>query len=66
MVSSCLLCLGAESHGGYTFTSLAALTLLDDMKSIKRPESLLRWLTNRQMTVEGGFSGNQRTGLWES
>ena len=27
------------------------------MKAIKRPESLLRWLTSRQMSVEGGFSG---------
>jgi len=48
---------GAESHGGYTFTSLASLTLLNKMGSIKRPDALIRWLTARQMTVEGGFSG---------
>merc|ERR1711953_269883 len=48
---------GAESHGGYTFTSLAALTILNGLGDIRDSDSLIRWLCNRQMTVEGGFSG---------
>lgn len=43
-----------EAHGGYTFCALAGLTLLQKMHLINM-ETLLKWLANRQMTVEGGF-----------
>ena len=35
---------GAESHGGYTFTSLAALTLLGGLNQIKQKETLTRYI----------------------
>ncbi|XP_017778890.1 PREDICTED: protein farnesyltransferase subunit beta [Nicrophorus vespilloides] len=49
-------CPGLEAHGGYTFCAIAVLTIL------KRPKlcdlhSLLRWLVNKQMKLEGGFQG---------
>lgn len=47
---------GMEAHGGYTFCGLSALYLLNnqDMCDMK---ALLRWITNRQMSYEGGFQG---------
>nr|BAN21117.1 protein farnesyltransferase beta subunit [Riptortus pedestris] len=47
---------GMEAHGGYTFCGFAALHLLNshNMCDVK---ALLRWLTNRQMSFEGGFQG---------
>ncbi|CBY34104.1 unnamed protein product [Oikopleura dioica] len=48
---------GAESHGGFTFTSLAALALINKTSVIPNLLSLVRWLCNRQKSVEGGFDG---------
>lgn len=47
---------GMEAHGGYTFCGFAGLHLLNspDLCDVK---ALLRWLTNRQMSFEGGFQG---------
>ncbi|XP_003705898.1 farnesyl transferase beta subunit [Megachile rotundata] len=49
-------CPGMEAHGGYTFCALAALVLLGKTHfcSLK---SLLRWIVNKQMRLEGGFQG---------
>jgi len=48
---------GGESHGGFTYTSLAALTMFGGIGKIRDKDSLIRWLVNRQMSVEGGFNG---------
>ncbi|XP_065051616.1 protein farnesyltransferase subunit beta-like isoform X2 [Rhopilema esculentum] len=47
---------GLEAHGGYAFCGFAALALLgsENKANIK---SLLRWVANRQMRLEGGFQG---------
>lgn len=45
-----------EAHGGYTFCGIASLILLNKLDVID-VNKLLYWLTNRQMTREGGFSG---------
>lgn len=45
-----------EAHGGYTFCGLAALLLLGDEHKINI-DRLIEWLTNRQLTEEGGFNG---------
>ncbi|XP_031842772.1 farnesyl transferase beta subunit [Nomia melanderi] len=49
-------CPGMEAHGGYTYCGLAALVLLGktDFCHLK---SLLRWIVNKQMRMEGGFQG---------
>lgn len=47
---------GCEAHGGYTFCCVAALCLLNQLHRCDI-ESLLRWLTNKQLTLEGGFCG---------
>lgn len=47
---------GNEAHGGYTFCAVAALEALGQLHRARIPD-LLRWLCNRQMVVEGGFSG---------
>lgn len=49
-------CPGMEAHGGYAFCALAALVLLGKTHfcSLK---SLLRWIVNKQMRLEGGFQG---------
>lgn len=49
-------CPGMEAHGGYTFCAVAALILLNRIRLVDH-DSLLRWLANRQMAVEGGFQG---------
>ncbi|XP_076801762.1 protein farnesyltransferase subunit beta-like [Clavelina lepadiformis] len=49
-------CHGAEAHGGYTFCGYAALVILGHSKLIDS-DRLLRWVVNRQMTLEGGFQG---------
>ncbi|WPK24536.1 hypothetical protein PUMCH_001814 [Australozyma saopauloensis] len=46
-----------EAHGGYTFCALAALYLTPDGFRDINMESLLRWLSARQLSLEGGFSG---------
>ncbi len=45
-----------EAHGGYTFCGVASLILLNKLDVIDI-NKLLYWLTNRQMSKEGGFSG---------
>lgn len=47
---------GCEAHGGYAYCGLAALLLLGHPQLVHLP-SLGRWLANRQMSLEGGFSG---------
>jgi len=47
---------GNEAHGGYTYCGLAALRILNRTDVIDL-EALLRWATQRQMSVEGGFQG---------
>ena len=45
-----------EAHGGYSFCAIATLLMLDKLHEIDL-KSFLRWLVNRQCTVEGGFNG---------
>lgn len=47
---------GSEAHGGYTFCCVASLYLLNQLHRADI-NSLLRWLTNKQLSVEGGFCG---------
>ncbi|CAJ0937076.1 unnamed protein product, partial [Mesorhabditis belari] len=47
---------GTEAHGGYTFCAMGALTILGKAKLAEK-DSLLKWLSNRQMRFEGGFCG---------
>lgn len=47
---------GCEAHGGYTFCAIAALTILGQLQRCNL-KSLLRWSVNRQLPMEGGFSG---------
>lgn len=47
---------GCEAHGGYTFCGIATLTLLGQLQRCNM-KSLLRWSINRQLPMEGGFSG---------
>ena len=47
---------GMEAHGGYAFCGFAALVLLGK-GHLCDLENLLRWATNRQMSLEGGFQG---------
>jgi len=47
---------GNEAHGGYAYCGLAALQILKRTDAIDL-ESLLRWTTQRQMSLEGGFQG---------
>nr|CAB3246705.1 protein farnesyltransferase subunit beta [Phallusia mammillata] len=49
-------CPGAEAHGGYTFCGYAALVILDHYKLVDT-DRMLRWVTNKQMKMEGGFQG---------
>jgi protein farnesyltransferase subunit beta len=46
----------AEAHGGYTFCGIATLGLIKRLDAIHLPR-LLHWACQRQMSVEGGFSG---------
>lgn len=47
---------GCEAHGGYTFCAVAALVLLNGLDKCNF-KSLLRFVSNRQLPFEGGFSG---------
>lgn len=47
---------GMEAHGGYTFCGFASLVILDKVH-LCDIKSLLRWLVNKQMKLEGGFQG---------
>lgn len=46
----------SEAHGGYNFCGIATLLMLGKLDAINI-DSQLRWLTNRQMKIEGGFQG---------
>lgn len=46
----------AEAHGGYNFCGIASLILLNKLDSINMNKQI-KWLVNRQMTIEGGFNG---------
>ncbi|XBA47718.1 hypothetical protein SBP28_002197 [Candidozyma auris] len=48
---------GTEAHGGYTFCALASFFLLGRRDGDFDRSSLLRWLADRQLSLEGGFSG---------
>lgn len=47
---------GSEAHGGYTFCCIAGLSLINQINGIDM-DSLLRWITAKQLTPEGGFCG---------
>lgn len=47
---------GSEAHGGYTFCCVASLCLMNQLARADVP-ALLRWLTNKQLTDDGGFCG---------
>lgn len=47
---------GGEAHGGYSYCAIAALSLLGSLKKCNL-KSLRKWTANRQMKLEGGFSG---------
>ncbi|OAF68218.1 CAAX farnesyltransferase subunit beta [Intoshia linei] len=47
---------GGVAHGGYTFCSLASLTLLERAEKCNL-DNLIKWATFRQMYKEGGFQG---------
>ncbi len=47
---------GNEAHGGYTFCAVAAMVLLGELHRLDTVR-LQRWVLNRQMALEGGFSG---------
>lgn len=46
----------AEAHGGYTFCGLAAMIILGEAHKLDL-NRLAEWLSNRQLTEEGGFNG---------
>lgn len=50
---------GTEAHAGYTFCAIASLEMLDkiDDQLFINKQLLLRWITHRQMSIEGGFQG---------
>ena len=45
-----------EAHGGYNFCGIATLIMLKRLDIINMDKQL-RWLVNKQMTLEGGFQG---------
>lgn len=45
-----------EAHGGYTFCGLAALLLLDEADKLDL-DKCAEWLSQRQISEEGGFNG---------
>lgn len=47
---------GGEAHGGYSFCAIAALSLLGSLHKCNL-KSVRKWTANRQMNLEGGFSG---------
>jgi protein farnesyltransferase subunit beta len=47
---------GMEAHGGYAFCGFASLVLLGKAH-LCNVKNLLRWATNKQMSLEGGFQG---------
>ncbi|XP_020292918.1 protein farnesyltransferase subunit beta isoform X1 [Pseudomyrmex gracilis] len=47
---------GMEAHGGYAYCGIASLVMLGRTELCHLP-SLLRWIVNKQMRLEGGFQG---------
>jgi len=47
---------GLEAHGSFTFCGLASLMLMGKGK-LCNIDNLLRWTSNKQMKLEGGFQG---------
>ncbi|PVU96651.1 hypothetical protein BB561_001045 [Smittium simulii] len=47
---------GVESHGSYSFCAIAVLDILNKTESIDL-DSFTGYVTSRQMSLEGGFSG---------
>ncbi|GKT27168.1 putative multi-domain containing protein [Aduncisulcus paluster] len=47
---------GGEAHAGYTYCSIATLSLLQKLECIDITR-LSFWLVQRQMDIEGGFNG---------
>ncbi|KAI7850021.1 terpenoid cyclases/protein prenyltransferase alpha-alpha toroid [Circinella umbellata] len=47
---------GKEAHNGYTFCGIAAMEILGDMKKLNL-NKLIKWCSERQMGLEGGFQG---------
>jgi protein farnesyltransferase subunit beta len=47
---------GIETHGGYGFTSVAALSILNELHRVDIPGAI-RWCAMRQMQFSGGFNG---------
>ena len=45
-----------EAHGGYSFCGIATLCLMGKLNVIDT-DRFVHWLTNRQMSSEGGFQG---------
>ena len=46
----------SEAHGGYSFCGIGALVILNKLEEIN-VDNFIRWLVNKQMSVEGGFQG---------
>ncbi|CAO3631998.1 unnamed protein product [Cunninghamella blakesleeana] len=47
---------GKEAHNGYTFCGLAAIEILGEMHKLNM-DKFMKWCTERQMRLEGGFQG---------
>jgi len=48
-----------EAHGGYTFCAVASLILLKQ-EELMDSGRLMRWLSFRQLPLEGGFAVSQQ------
>ena len=46
----------SEAHGGYNFCAISSLLILNKLSLIDINKQI-KWLTHRQMTIEGGFQG---------
>lgn len=47
---------GTEAHGGFTFCGVAAMEILGDVERFNI-NTLINWLVEKQLSVEGGFNG---------
>ncbi|KAI9497746.1 terpenoid cyclases/protein prenyltransferase alpha-alpha toroid [Zychaea mexicana] len=47
---------GKEAHNGYTFCGVAAMEILGHMEKFDM-DKLIKWCSERQMGLEGGFQG---------
>ena len=46
----------SEAHGGYNFCGIGSLIILNKLDKINI-EKQIKWLTHKQMSIEGGFQG---------